>query len=97
MPIEPLSSRATCKVSTSFSNFGDVDVLPGFECLETPKVSIGVLCELHTEKKLTPRTIRTICHCHSAIKKPKCKCKIKKRKKLKYTKNIDIVKKGEYS
>ncbi|KAK9869132.1 hypothetical protein WA026_002886 [Henosepilachna vigintioctopunctata] len=40
---EPISSQATCKASTvtSSSTFGQVDVLPGFESLETPRTARG--------------------------------------------------------
>ncbi|XP_044746736.1 uncharacterized protein LOC123308225 isoform X2 [Coccinella septempunctata] len=92
---EPPSSRATCKISTSFSNFGDVDILPGFECLETPKVSKGVLCELYRKEKPLPRSIKTICHCHLAKKKPKIrKHKIKRHKKMKHKENIGQIEIG---
>ncbi|KAL3286098.1 hypothetical protein HHI36_000611 [Cryptolaemus montrouzieri] len=81
---EPISSRATCKVSapTSCSTFGNIEVLPGFECLETPKASRGIAKEDIYQPR-TPVKFTTEIGCSCAKRKKKS---TKRRRKIKSSK-----------
>ncbi|XP_045460750.1 uncharacterized protein LOC123671110 isoform X2 [Harmonia axyridis] len=89
---EPLSSRPTCKISSSFSNFGDVDVLPGFECLETPKVSSVLTCVKYEKKKALNTHFKSFCHCQVVVKK---KPMVRKRKFTRRRRRIRFKKIGK--